>query len=207
MIESVAFADEVAASRAYLARFARRQLRNDVWVEDVVAETLLAALERPHNYGGRSSVRTWLVAILKHKIIDQLRANEREAALAIECNADAGLEHLQFALHGGHCDGVDTQVSPEHLLSAKQFIEIVDSCINELPQTTGRVFVMREWLGFSTDEICKELAISRSNVWVLLYRARLRLRESLQARWFDQPVIDNANKTSACVWREITLRM
>ena len=70
MRESLTFADEVAASRTYLLRFARLQLRNDVWAEDLVAEIQLAALEKQHNFGGRSSLWTWLVVILKFKVID-----------------------------------------------------------------------------------------------------------------------------------------
>ena len=94
MTDLAKFADDVAESRSYLLRFARLQLRNDAWAEDVVAETMLAALEKPQSFGGRSSLRTWLVGILKFKIIDCLRANSREVASSVNTDEDAELEDL-----------------------------------------------------------------------------------------------------------------
>ncbi len=184
MAESPDFAHEVAASRSYLLRFARLQLRNDAWAEDVVAETMLAALEKPASFGGRSSLKTWLVGILKFKIIDCIRAHSREVASSVNVDEDAEMEALLFAPDGHHRNDVDEWPNPEQSLSSKQFLAVMDVCINEMPPTMGRVFLMREWMEFTTEEICKELAVSSANVWVLLHRARLRLRECLQQRWF-----------------------
>ena len=178
------FANEVAASRSYLLRFARLQLRNDTWAEDVVAETMLAALEKPDSFGGKSTLKTWLVGILKFKIIDCIRANSREVASSVNCDEDAELEDLVFAPDGHFRAEADEWPNPEQSLSSKQFLAVMDVCINEMPPTMGRVFLMREWMEFSTDEICTELAVSSANVWVLLHRARLRLRECLQQKWF-----------------------
>lgn len=207
MRESLTFADEVAASRTYLLRFARLQLRNDVWAEDLVAEIQLAALEKQHNFGARSSLRTWLVAILKFNVIDCIRANRRESASSIDCSAGADFESLQFTPDGCHRDDVCDWASPEQMLSSKQFMEIVSECVNEMRHTKGRMFMMREWLGFSTDEICRELAISPSNAWVLLHRTRLRLRESLQTKWFDPLAPHKSNESPWPTWREITVRV
>lgn len=184
MTDPAKFADEVAQSRSYLLRFARLQLRNDAWAEDVVAETMLAALEKPHSFGGRSSLRTWLVGILKFKIIDCLRANSREVASSINTDEDAELEDLLFVPDGHFRGDAYDWPNPEQTLNSKQFLEVLDVCINEMPPTMGRVFLMREWMEFGTDEICKELQITSSNAWVLLHRARLRLRECLQQKWF-----------------------
>lgn len=184
MTEFRDYSNEVAAARGYLMRFARLQLRNDAWAEDVVAETLLAALEKPENFAGRSSLKTWLVGILKFKIIDCLRANAREVAVTSDFDEDADLEALLFADDGHFRSDADTWSNPEQSLSSKQFMAVMDACISEMPQTMGRVFLMREWMEFTTDEICKELAVSSANVWVLLHRARLRLRECLQHKWF-----------------------
>ena len=184
MTQSCDFANEVAASRSYLMRFARLQLRNDTWAEDVVAETMLAALEKPDSFGGKSSLKTWLVGILKFKIIDCIRANSREVASSVNCDEDAELEDLVFAPDGHFRAEADEWPNPEQSLNSKQFLEVMDVCINDMPQTMGRVFLMREWMEFSTDEICTELAVSSANVWVLLHRARLRLRECLQQKWF-----------------------
>jgi RNA polymerase sigma-70 factor (TIGR02943 family) len=178
------FSGAVAASRNYLIRFARLQLRNDAWAEDVVAETMLAALEKPASFHGKSSLNTWLVGILKFKIIDCLRANTRDVALSTNTDEDLELEDLLF-IADGHFKGDPYEwPNPESALTSKQFLEVLDVCIEQMPATMGRVFLMREWMEFSTDEICKELKVSSANVWVLLHRARLRLRECLQIKWF-----------------------
>lgn len=180
------FPARVEALRQPLLRFARAQLRNDAWAEDVVAETMLAALEKPAGFGGKSSLKTWLVGILKFKIIDCIRANQREIASSVNSDEDAEIEDLIFLPDGHHRnDPYDWgPANPEQSLHSRQFLEVMDVCINDMPQTMGRVFLMREWMEFSTDEICKELQLTSSNVWVLLHRARLRLRECLQLRWF-----------------------
>lgn len=188
MAQSATFGHDVAASRGYLLRFARLQLRNDAWAEDVVAETMLAALEKPDSFGGKSSLKTWLVGILKFKIIDCIRANSREVASSINCEEDAELEDLVFAPDGHFRAEADEWANPEQYLNSKQFLAVMDVCIEEMPPTMGRVFLMREWMEFTTDEICKEMAVSSANVWVLLHRARLRLRECLQQKWFGNGV-------------------
>ena len=75
------FAPQVEALRPQLLRFARSQLRNDAWAEDAVSDTLLAALEKPQSFAGNSQLKTWLVGILKHKVVDQLRRHSREATV------------------------------------------------------------------------------------------------------------------------------
>jgi len=74
---------------------------------------------------------------------------------------------------------------PEHALRERQFFDVLEACVQHLPGLQARVFMMREWLELETDEICKELTITSTNLWVLLHRARLRLRECLQSSWFD----------------------
>lgn len=184
MVPSSTFANDVAAARGYLLRFARLQLRNDTWADDVVAETMLAALEKPESFGGKSSLKTWLVGILKFKIIDCIRTNAREVASSVNSDEDAELEDLVFTADGHFRMEADPWPNPEQSLNSKQFLAVMDACINEMPPTMGRVFLMREWMEFTTDEICNEMAVSSANVWVLLHRARLRLRECLQQKWF-----------------------
>jgi len=69
-------------------------------------------------------------------------------------------------------------------LQQQDFFKTLEICLEKLPAQTARVFMMREWLELSTEEICKELELSTSNLWVVLYRARLRLRECLELNWF-----------------------
>lgn len=182
----MSFEDQVAAHQAYLLRFARLQLRNDAWAEDAVSETLLAALEKPQSFGGQSQLKTWLVGILKHKLVDQLRRHAREATV-LDGDDDADLDTQLFQADGHWREAPRDWGDPEHHLGQRQFFEVLELCVERLPPTQGRVFMMREWLELSTDEICKELSITPTNLWVLLHRARLRLRECLQQRWFSQP--------------------
>lgn len=177
------FARQVESLRPQLLRYARSQLRNDAWAEDAVSDTLLAALERPQSFGGQSQLKTWLVGILKHKVIDQLRRHSREATIL--CNDDeTDVDELLFDANDHWRDQPQDWGNPEACLGQRQFFEVLEACMDQLPPTQGRVFMMREWLDLDTDEICKELSITSTNLWVLLHRARLRLRECLQQSWF-----------------------
>jgi RNA polymerase sigma-70 factor (ECF subfamily) len=178
------FAQQVQVLRPQLLRFARAQLRNDAWAEDAVSETMVAALEKPLAFGGQSQLKTWLVGILKHKVVDQLRRHAREA---VSLSADDGedIDELLFDATGPGRGPPRDWGDPEHSLRERQFFDVLEACVQHLPGVQGRVFMMREWLELESDEICKELAITQTNLWVLLHRARLRLRDCLQKSWFD----------------------
>lgn len=177
------FARQVEALRPQLMRFARTQLRNDAWAEDAVSDTLLAALEKPQSFSGQSQLKTWLVGILKHKVVDQLRRHTREATILV--GEDGEDLDEQIFLPDGHFREIpEDWGSPESAFGQRQFFEVLEACMEHLPPAQGRVFMMREWLELETDEICKELQISATNLWVMLHRARLRLRECLQLNWF-----------------------
>jgi RNA polymerase sigma-70 factor (TIGR02943 family) len=189
-IARAAFEDKVAAARVYLLRFARQQLRNDAWADDAVAETMLAALEKPENFHGKSSVNTWLVGILKFKIVDCLRAHYREIASSQTSSDDESsnddrsyVDRLAQTAHDAvPSDGYELP-SPELTLQSYEFFSQVDLCLAQMPANMSRVFYLGEGLGYSTDEICDELKITPSNAWVLLHRARTRLRNSLAERY------------------------
>lgn len=174
-------ARELEALRPALLRIARLHLRNDAWAEDAVSDTLLAALENRTEFEARSRLKTWVVGILKHKIIDCFRSRKREEPLADD---DDELEAGVFRANGHYRDDPTEWGTPETLLARNQFLEILETCIQQLPPAQGRIFLMREWLELPTDEICNELSITATNAGVLLHRARLRLRECLQHRWF-----------------------
>ena len=186
------FARQVEALRPQLMRFARAQLRNDAWAEDAVSDTVLAALEKPQGFGGQSQLKTWLVGVLKHKVVDQLRRHTREATvLSVEDSED--LDESLFDRTGHWTDKPKDWGSPEVACGQRQFFEVLQVCCDQLPPAQGRVFMMREWLELETDEICKELQITSTNLWVLLHRARLRLRDCLQLRWFSARMGPNLN--------------
>jgi len=176
---------QLADHRRYLLRFARLQLRNDAWAEDAVSETLLAALTRPQTFGNRSQLKTWLVGILKHKVIDILRQRQREVSLTQdEGDGSEELEALMFKADGHFARPLADWGDPEQELNSRQFFEVLEACTDRLPATMGRVFLMREWLELSSDDICKELQLTPTNLYVQLHRARLRLRECLELNWF-----------------------
>jgi RNA polymerase sigma-70 factor (TIGR02943 family) len=178
------FSNQVAALRPYLLRFARSQLRNEEWAEDAVSEALLAALEKPDAFAGRSQLKTWLVGILKYKVIDQLRRHYKEATvLGAEDSED--LEGLLFQADGHWWEMPADWSCGLARLETRQFFEVLERCQEFLPPVQARVFLMRHWLELETEEICKELTITSTNLWVLLHRARLRLRECLENNWFN----------------------
>lgn len=177
--------NDLAQHRSYLLRFARLQLRNDAWAEDAVSETLLAALSKPQSFASRSQLKTWLVGILKHKVIDTLRQRRREVALdPHDGDGSEELEALAFKADGHYAAQPADWGDPEQALDARQFFQVLEACTEKLPAAMGRVFLMREWLELSSEEICKELGLTSTNLYVQLHRARLRLRECLELNWF-----------------------
>ncbi|MDM4765091.1 sigma-70 family RNA polymerase sigma factor [Pelomonas sp. SE-A7] len=171
--------------RPQLLRFASLQLRNAAWAEDAVSETLLAALEKPQAFAGQSQLKTWLIGILKHKLVDQIRRNSRELSTTTE-DDEHPFEDDLFRSDGHWRDmPQDWGDDPEQALRQVEFIKVLEACVDKLPGQQGRLFMMREWLELETDEICKTLGVSSTNLWVMLHRARLRLRECLELNWFS----------------------
>lgn len=176
------YAKAIEALRPQLLKYARLQLRNAAWAEDAVSETVLAALEKPQAFAGQSQLKTWLVGILKHKLIDQIRRNCREMSTTAEDGAD--LDDELFHPDGHWREAPQDWGDPEQALRQLEFMKVLEACVELLPGQQGRLFMMREWLELDSDEICKALAITPTNLWVMLHRARLRLRECLQLNWF-----------------------
>ncbi|HTS55840.1 MAG TPA: sigma-70 family RNA polymerase sigma factor [Burkholderiales bacterium] len=178
-----------AQHRDYLYRYALLHLRDANRAEDVVQETLLAAVENQDRFSGKSSLRTWLTGILKHKIIDVFRRQSREAPLesGLEAESDEAFGDLYFdPQRTDHWHTFpQTWGDPERSLEDKRFWEVFDQCSQQMPLQVARAFYMREIMGLETDEICKELSITATNCWVMLYRARMSLRQCLELRWFS----------------------
>ena len=97
------------------------------------------------------------------------------------------LEFMAFKADGHFAEQPADWGDPEQDLSRRQFIEVLEACAQGLPPVQARLFLMREWLELSSDEVCKELGLSATNLYVQLHRARLRLRECLELNWFGQP--------------------
>jgi RNA polymerase sigma-70 factor (TIGR02943 family) len=180
------FEKQLIDSRDYLKKFARMQLRNDAWAEDAVSETILAALAKPQSFGSRSQLKTWLVGILKHKVIDAIRLHSREVGQVDWADADQAntVDSFQFKADGHFVEGPADWGDPEAHACSQEFFAILEACADKLPTIQGRLFLMREWLELSSNEICKELDLTPTNLYVQLHRARMRLRECLELNWF-----------------------
>ena len=151
--------EDLARWRPKLVAFALRRLRDPERAEDAVQETLLAALGGRDGYAGKSSPATWLFGILKHKIADGLRRGPREQSLEQDLDA--------MAHHGP---------GPEQSCASRSVLSLLDRSLGRLPRRSAQAFVMREVLGMETDEVCSMLGVTPTNCWVLVHRARLRLR-------------------------------
>ncbi len=163
-----------------LFRYAIVRVGDREAARDLVQETFLAAVRARGRFAGRSSPGTWLTGILKHKIVDHFRKRSREPA-------DAGLdpEEGRFQEDGRWKDPPALwKQDPSLVLGRRQFWEILHRCLAELPPRRAGVFTLRELEGLATEELCKQLEITPTNLWVLLHRARLALRECLEQHGF-----------------------
>lgn len=167
-----------------LFSYALSRLKNRASAEDVVQETFLAAIRSQKRFSGSSSIRTWLIGILKHKIIDLIRKESREQpAEGIENMEEP--EELFFDRKGRwRIKPVAWQVNPDQILEQKEFMAVLFQCLKHLPDRLHRLFVLRELEDQGSDFICKELGITPTNLWVMLHRARMRLRGCLTENWF-----------------------
>lgn len=189
--------DQLDALRPHLLRFAQLQLRDTALAEDTVADTILAVLEHPERFAGNASLKTYVIGILKHKIIDAIRSGRREVRVSLLAGGEsdeAGLRSDEavfdslFAADGHYSRPPSDWGDPDAALSRREFFDVLQMCVDRLPPRVGCVFMMREWLELETEEICQELQITATNAWALLYRARMRLRECLDLHWFgNQP--------------------
>ena len=145
----IEIARQVETLRPQLLRYARSQLRNDAWAEDAVSEAMLAALEKPQSFAGQSQLKTWLVGILKHKVIDQLRRHSRECTILSD-DDETDIDELLFNADGHWREAPPDWGNPEETLHQRQFFEVLEPCVEHLPAMQGRVFMMREWLELGT---------------------------------------------------------
>ena len=177
----------------YLYRYALVRVRDAALAEDILQETLLAAVGGRESHAGRSSERTWLVGIMKHKVIDHFRRVARnsmfqlctEGANESECFEDSGPWHghwreehapNSWAIDAGQC------------FESGEFWQIFERCLAQLPQQLSVAFTLREIDGLTSTEICEILNITPNNLSVLLHRSRCKLRQLLETNWFSRRV-------------------
>ena len=176
----------------YLFKFALVRLRNATRAEDLVQETFLAALKGGDKFAGRSAEKSWLVGILKHKILDYYRKAGRETAftdLDFYCDEESDRFIQDGIFKGGWIHELGPmEWSPDlgASLDSEAFWQTFRDCSNKLPKNISTVFTMREVDGVESKEICRLLNISENNLWVMLHRARMALRRCLEMNWFGK---------------------
>ena len=173
---------ELTALRRRLLRQARLAVHDGAQAEDLVQETLLAVVQQGSSHRGDATLATWAIAILRHKVADWYRSpTYRRMTQAPDDSAELGDDIDALYDETGHYrERVPAWQQPEGQAERKQLLQTLESCLGCLPVQTRRVFMMREWLGFETTEICLRLAISADNCRTILHRARMSLRACLQ---------------------------
>lgn len=177
------------ALRLQMLKFATLQLRDAHLAEDAVQEALIGAMKNAGSFKRAASLKTWVFAILKNKIADTLRQRHRlvEASRLLGSEQEEDDLNELFDRKGfwqpderpGRWNGPDSAVEDQ------QFWRVFEACLSHLPDQQARVFMMREFIELDSNEVCKEVGITPNNLHVTLYRARLRLRECLETRWFQ----------------------
>jgi RNA polymerase sigma-70 factor (ECF subfamily) len=154
----------LGSHREHLLRYARRQLRDAALAEDMVHDVLTAVLAGQATFGERSSLRTWLIGILKHKIVDAVRRRRGECSLDAMQDADDAPPPM-LSEHADPC------TIAEH----RQALRRAQSRLETLPTALRRTFELHVVLGHSAAEVCDAMEISQGNLWVRVHRVRKEL--------------------------------
>jgi RNA polymerase sigma-70 factor (ECF subfamily) len=167
----------------YLYRYALARLHNPTLAEEAVQETFLAAWTNRDSYQGRSALRTWLTGILKHKILDYIRRRTRESQVIASSQTET-LDDLFDGKGKALTPALPWAGDPRKNLERKEFWTCFHHCLSKMPRKSANAFALREIEGLEREEICKVLGVTPTHYWVLLHRARLKLRECLESNWF-----------------------
>ncbi|MDO7210889.1 RNA polymerase factor sigma-70 [Acinetobacter nosocomialis] len=173
--------------RQQMIKFAFLQLSSLPQAEDVVQEALTSAFQHLDSFKGRAAFKTWVFSILKNKIIDVLRQKSRLVAMSElfkDEESELSVDELFDASgHWHKYEAPQAWQSPEEMMEQSDFWIIFEACLDHLPAKYAQVFMMREVIELSSNEICSKLELSISNFNVLMYRSRTRLRECLENKW------------------------
>ncbi|MBI2566587.1 MAG: RNA polymerase factor sigma-70 [Candidatus Schekmanbacteria bacterium] len=176
--------------RRQMIKFATLQLGNPHWAEDAVQEALAGAYKNAGAFRGHAALKTWVFAILKNKIADVLRQRERTVEVSALLREDESADEIAALFdERGFWRAAERPVGwrdPEQAVHDRQFWRVFETCLEALPPQWARVFMMRELIELTADEICDALGITAGNLHVTLHRARLRLRRCLERNWFAE---------------------
>lgn len=168
-------------------RFTLVRVKDQDAAEEVVQATLIAALQAQKSFQGRSTEKSWLFGILKHKIMDHFRAAKKFQTYDLAADDDSDpyekafdqSKHWKIPVQNWNMD-------PEKATQNGQLVDALSHCLDKLSDKYRRIFVMREVDGVSSEEICKEFNIQPTNLWVMLHRARNQLKKCLETQWFNK---------------------
>ncbi len=168
----------------YLYNYTISRVNNHEISKDLVQETFFAGLKAMKKFQGKASERTWLISILKRKIIDHYRKinsgkGKAEVKMNFYSEGDREGEWIEERVPSNWNSDVEKSIENTELN------EVLQKCINKLPEKYEMVFRMKTLQQFDTEEICKELQITSSNLWVIIHRARTQLRKCMEDNWFN----------------------
>jgi len=168
-----------------LYRFARARVKDSFTAEDLVQETLLAAYRSRKNFSGRSTLKTWLIGILRHKIVDYYRKQKPEQGEENPDDFVYGMDNMFDAKEKWKVKPGDWGKDPENEYERKELMTMIHACLDDMPKKMSLAYTLRELQGVSTNELCELFQTQKNNCWVILYRARMLLRRCLEINWFQ----------------------
>ncbi|WP_248722161.1 sigma-70 family RNA polymerase sigma factor [Seonamhaeicola sp. ML3] len=172
----------IALYSDYLFNYTISRVSDRDIAQDLVQDTFLAGLKSMNNFKGEASERTWLISILKRKIIDYYRkinSNKGKAEVRINYRDD---ESEGDWLEERVADPFDK--TAEDNMQNRELGDAIHNCLGKLPEKQADVFKMKTILNYETEAICNELNITPSNLWVIIHRARTAMADCLETNWF-----------------------
>ena len=167
----------------YLFNYTITRVNDREIAQDLVQETFFAGLKSMKNFKGEASERTWLISILKRKIIDYYRKiNSKKGQAEVRMNYSGDSESEGDWIEERVADPFD--INAEGKIENEELGLAIHDCIDKLPEKQATVFKMKTLQGYETETICNELNITASNLWVIIHRARTALAGCLQESWF-----------------------
>ena len=166
----------------YLFNFTISRVNDPIMAQDLVSETFLAGLKSAHRFKGNSTERTWLISILKRKIIDYYRKinsnkGKSEVRMSYLSNSDQEGDWMEEQAADLRNPNV------EDMIEQRELGDALEECIACLPERYATIFVQKTIDNLETETICKEHNITASNLWVIIHRARVQLMECLNNKW------------------------
>ncbi|MCK0125177.1 sigma-70 family RNA polymerase sigma factor [Gelidibacter sp. F2691] len=166
----------------YLFNYTITRVNDREIAKDLIQDTFFAGLKSMKNFKGEASERTWLISILKRKIIDYYRKiNSNKGQAEVRMNYSNAEDN--------EGDWLDERVEDEGYLNAQDTLENTElgdaiyECLDKLPEKQATVFKMKTILNYETEAICNELKITPSNLWVIIHRARTAMAACMEKNW------------------------